>query len=172
MGLFLLSSGLAAGCQESGTRPLDEAAPGIRLTGVTFRVYREGRLAADGRAASVAYRRDSGDVAAEDADVAFPGGEGPAARLLAPRARGNTRTRDLLAEGGLRMERGADWATTEEARYDPEDRLVHGSWPVAVNGPGWTLDGPGFLLDPATGRLQIGPGVQLDLRELPVGAGR
>ena len=172
MGLLLLSSGLAAGCQDSGPGSVEEETPGIRLAGVTFRVYREGRLTAAGQAAAVTYRRDSGDVAAETVDVAFPAGEGPAPRLMAPRVRGNTRTRDLLAQGGLRMERGQDVATTEEARYDPEDRLVHGTRPVAVRGPGWTLDGPGFVLDPATGRLQIGGGVRLDVRELPVEAGR
>lgn len=172
IGLLLLSSGLASGCQDSGPEPSERGTPGIRLTGVTFRVYREGRLAAAGQAASVAYRRDSGDLAAETVDVAFPAGEGTAPRLTAPRVRGNARTRDLLAEGGLRMERGPDVATTEEARYDPDDRLVHGTWPVAVRGPGWTLDGPGFLLDPATGRLHMGGGVRLDVRELPGEGGR
>ena len=172
MGLLLLSSGLAAGCQDSGRWVSDRGAPEIRLGGVTFRVYREGRLTAAGKAAAVTYRRDSGDLAAETVDVSFPAGEGPAPRLTAPRVRGNARTRDLLAEGGLRAERGPDVATTEEARYDPEDRLVHGTWPVAIRGPGWTLDGPGFILDPATSRLQIGGGVRLDVRELPGGAAR
>lgn len=172
MGLLLLSSGLAAGCQGTGQGSPGQASPGIRLTGVTFRVYRDGRLAADGQAAAATYRRDSGDLVAEAVDVAFPGGEGPAPRLAAPRVRGNTRSRDLVAEGGLRMERGPDVATTEEARYDPDDRLVHGAWPVQVRGTGWTLDGPGFLLDPASGRLQIGGGVRLEVRQPPGEAGR
>lgn len=172
MGLLLLSSGLAAGCRDSGAGSADGTVPGIRLTGVHFRVYREGRLTADGEAASVSYRRDSGDVAAETVEVAFPAGEGPAPRLTAPQARGNVRTRDLLAQGGLRLVRGPDVASTEEARYDPDDRLVHGTWPVTVAGPGWTLEGPGFLLDPATSRLQIAGGVRLVARDLPGGTGR
>lgn len=170
MGLLLLSSGLAAGCRDSG-RPPDGTVPGILLAGVHFRVYREARLTADGEAASVSYRRDTGDLAAELVDVSFPAGEGPSPRLTAPRVRGNARTRDLLAEGGLRLTRGPEVATTEEARYDPDDRLVHGTWPVSVRGPGWTLEGPGFLLDPATSRLQIAGGVRLVAQALPGGTG-
>ena len=132
-----------------------------------FRVYREARLATVGDAASVAYRRDSGELAAEAVVTSFPAGEGPGARLTAPRVRGNSRTRDLVAEGGLRLERAPNVATTEEASYDPDDRLVHGTWPVLVQGPGWTLEGPGFLLDPTTGRLQIAGGVRLEARQLP-----
>lgn len=170
MGVLLLSSGLATGCWDSRQAGAAPAAPEIRMAEVTFRVYREGRLAAAGEAASVAYRRDTGDLSAETVAVAFPeAGDGPAARLFAPRARGNVRSRDLLAQGGLRLERGLDLATTEEARYDPDDRLVHGGWPLAVRGPGWVLEGPGFVLDPATGRLQIPGGVRLDLRDLPGG---
>ncbi len=173
MGLLLLSSGATVGCLDSRPAEVERAAPEIRLAEVAFRVYREGRLAAAGEAASVTYRRDTGDLAAETVAISFPeAGDGPAPRLLAPRARGNARTRDLLAEGGLRLERGPDVATTEEARYDPDDRLVHGSWPVAIRGPGWTLEGPGFLLDPATGRLQIPGGVRLEVRDLPGGAVR
>jgi hypothetical protein len=146
----------------------EAAAPEIRLADVRFRVYREGRLAAAGETASIAYRRDTGDVVAETVAVSFPdAGDSPAPRLLAPRARGNARTRDLLAEGGLRLERGPDVATTEQARYDPDDRLVHGGRPVAVHGPGWVLEGPGFVLDPAAGRLQIRGGVLLDVQDLP-----
>lgn len=172
MALLVLSSGLAAACRESGPGASGAGAPEIRLGGVSFRVYREGRLASAGEAERVTYRRDSGDVLAETARVSFPSGEGPAPVLTAPRVRGNARSHDLLAEGGLRMERGPDVATTEEARYDPDDRLVHGTWPVAVRGPDWMLEGPGFLLDPATGRLQIGGGVRLELRELPGGTGK
>ncbi len=173
MGMLLLSSGATVGCLDSMPAEVERAAPEIRLAEVAFRVYREGRLTADGEAASVTYRRDTGDLAAETVAISFPeAGDGPAPRLLAPRARGNARTRDLLAEGGLRLERGPDVATTEEARYDPDDRLVHGSWPVAIRGPGWTLEGPGFLLDPATGRLQILGGVRLEVRDLPGGAVR
>ena len=171
IGLLLLSSGLAAACRDSGNTTADGTAPAIRLSGVHFRVYQDGRLTADGEAASVSYRRDSGDVAAETVEVAFPAGEAPAPLLSAPRARGNVRTRDLLAEGGLRLVRGLEVATTEEARYDPDDRLVHGTWPVSVRGPGWTLEGPGFLLDPATSRLQIAGGVRLVAQALPGGTG-
>ena len=168
IGLLLLSSGMAAGCMEAGPGGLEGAAPEIRLADVRFRVYREGRLAAAGETASIAYRRDTGDVVAETVAVSFPdASDSPAPRLLAPRARGNARTRDLLAEGGLRLERGPDVATTEQARYDPDDRLVHGGRPVAVHGPGWVLEGPGFVLDPAAGRLQIRGGVRLDVQDLP-----
>jgi len=172
IGLILLSSGVGAGCRDTGPAGLERAAPEIRLAEVRFRVYRQGRLAAAGEAASIAYRRDTGDLSAETVAVSFPeAGDGPAPRLLAPRARGNAHTRDLLAEGGLRLERGPEVATTEEARYDPDDRLVHGGWPISIRGPGWTLEGPGFVLDPAAGRLQIPGGVRLEVRDLPGGAG-
>ena len=135
---------------------------------VRFMVYRDARLTAAGEASSITYRRDTGDLAAEAVAVSFPdAGDGEAPRLVASRASGNAHARTFLAEGGLRLEQGPDQATTEEARYDPRDQLVHGDRPTTLKGPGWALTGPGFVLDPATRRLEVGEGVRLDVEGAP-----
>ncbi len=157
-------SSLGLACRASAPGGVHPPPPEMRFTDVHFLVYEEARLTADGRAASVAYQRDTGELAAEAVAVSFPdAGDGETPRLLAPRARGNTRTRSLIAEGGLRLQQGSDEAITEEARYDPSDRLIHGDRPITLRGPGWMLEGPGFVLDPATRRLELGEGVRLDV---------
>ncbi len=136
----------------------------MRFADVHFLVYRESRLTADGEASTITYRRDTGDLAAEGVTVSFPGaGDGETARLVASRARGNSRTKSFLAEGGLRVEQGPNEAITEEARYDHGDRLIRGDRPTTLQGPGWVLRGPGFVLDPARRRLELGEDVRLDV---------
>ncbi len=169
IGLLLVSSSSWAGCGAATPGGAQPAPPEIRFADVAFMVYQEGNLTAAGKAASVTYRRDTGDLAAETVVVTFTGTDaGETPRLFAPRARGNARARSFFAEGGLRLEHGSDVATTEEARYDPGDRMVHGDRPTVLQGPGWTLEGPGFLLDPATRRLDLGEGVRLDVRDAQV----
>lgn len=160
-----MSSVAAAACQPAAPGGVQPPPPEMRFAEVHFLVYREGRLTAAGKASSVTYHRDTGDLAAEAVTASFPGagGAGETPRLSASRARGNSRTRSFLAEGGLRVEQGPDEAVTEEARYDPRDRLVHGDRPTTLRGPGWVLKGPGFVLDPATKRLELGAGVRLDV---------
>lgn len=166
IGLLLVSSWSAVGCGVATPGGAEPAAPEMRFAQVSFMVYQEGRLTAAGKAASVTYRRDTGDLAAETVAVSFTdAGAGEAPRLFAPRAHGNARARSFFAEGGLRLEHGSDVATTEEARYDPGDRMIHGDRPTVLQGPGWTLEGPGFLLDPATKRLDLVDGVRLDVRD-------
>lgn len=161
---LLVSSVAGAACQAAAPGGVQPPTPEMRFVEVHFLVYQEGRLTADGKARSVAYRRDTGDLAAEGVAVSFPGaGDGETPRLVASRARGNSRTRSFLAEGGLRVEQGPDEAITEEARYDPGDRLIHGDRPTTLQGPGWVLKGPGFVLDPARRRLELGEGVRLDV---------
>ncbi len=165
-----MSSGAGAACKAPAPSEAQPPLPEIRFAEVHFRVYREGRLTAAGEAGSVAYRRDSGDLAAEAVAVSFPeAGDGETPRLVAARARGNSRTRAFLAEGGVRVQQGPDEAVTEEARYDPGERLIRGDRPTTLRGPGWALTGPGFLLDPAAKRLELGEGVRLDVADARTG---
>jgi LPS export ABC transporter protein LptC len=162
MGLALLSSAGLTGCRDESPRESDRVVPEIQLEAVQFRAYREAALAASGEAARVTYRRDNGDLAAAEVRITLPGAPGRAAALVsAPRARGNARSRDLLASGGVRLTRGADLAETEEARYEGADGLVHGDRPISIRGPGYALDGPGFVLDPRAERMDILGGARL-----------
>lgn len=168
IGLLLVTIGVAAGCGPRSASEGDRAKPEVRFEEVRFRVLRGDGLLASGEAAWLAYHRDTGDLAAGNVAALFPERGGPEARCTAPRLRGNARTRTLLAEGGVRLERGADVATTETVRYDPDDGLLYGDRSVALRGPGHRLTGPSFVLDLRRGALHVRGGAQLEVaREVP-----
>ncbi len=136
--------------------------PEIRFEELRFRAFRDGRLAASGDAARMGYRRDTGDFSLETMSVAFPPTDGVAeTRLTAPQGSGNARSRDLLVSGGVRLVRGTDVATTEEARYQGSDGLVHGAHPIVVQGAGYVLAGPRFAVDPRSQALHVEGGARL-----------
>jgi LPS export ABC transporter protein LptC len=140
----------------------EKVAPEIRFEELRFRAFRDGRLAASGDAARMGYRRDTGDFTLETMSIAFPAADGPAEmRLTAPRGSGNARSRDLLASGGVRLVRGADVATTDEARYQGSDGLVHGDHPIQVRGARYVLAGPRFVADPRAQALDVEGGARL-----------
>ncbi len=147
---------------------MEPVVPELKLEAVRFHVYRGERLAAHGWAERVRYRRDTGDLAGDDVVALFPAEFGAAeTRLEARRASGNSRARDLLAQGGVRLVQGGEVATTDEARYDPEDGLVHGDRPVVIRGRGYALAGPGFVLDPRASTLTVQGGARLDAGGCP-----
>jgi hypothetical protein len=140
----------------------EKVTPEIRFEELRFRAYRDGRLAATGDAAQGGFRRDTGDFTLETMSVAFPASDGGAeAQLAAPLGRGNARARDLLASGGVKLVRGTDVATTEEARYTGSDGLIHGDRPILVQGTGYVLSGPRFVVDPQAQALRIDGGARL-----------
>jgi len=162
---WLLTVTLSAplvGCGAPGTKEEDRLAPELRLEEVHFRVFRDARLAARGTAARATFRRDSGDYTAQEVE-AFLSGDGQASwsRLTAPRAAGNPGTRDLVASGGVRFERDREVALSDEARYDPGDRLVHGDRPLLLQGRNWALEGPTWLLDPSAGIMRVRGGARV-----------
>jgi hypothetical protein len=72
--------------------------------------------------------------------------------------------RTFDASGGVVAERGGDTARTPSAHYEAtggKDGLVQGSEPVTVEGRAYRLDGHGFTLDPAAGRIAVGGGARL-----------
>ncbi len=155
-GLLVLSStGGLAGCGGSKPQEAERVVPELVLDDVHFRVYREARLTARGTAARATYRRDTADVTAEQIQINFDEARRGPVRLTAPTGHGNARTRDFVAQGGVRMVQGDTVATTEEARYTPADGRVHGERPIAIRGPSYHLDGPAFVLDPDTERLEV-----------------
>lgn len=163
---WLLTVTLSApfvGCEAPGSRKEeDRLAPELKLEGVHFRVFRDARLAARGTAVRATYRRDSGDYAAEQVEAFLSGDGQPSwSRLTAPRAAGNPGTRDLLASGGVRFERDRQVALSDEARYHPGDRLVHGDRPLLLRGRDWALEGPTWLLDPSAGTVRVRGGARL-----------
>ncbi len=129
--------------------------PELALDEVRFRVYRGGRLAALGQAAHATYRRDNSDVSAQEIQVDFEEARRGEVHLTAPAGRGNARSRELTAWGGVRLVQGDTVADTPEARYTSSDGLVHGDKPISIRGPSYRLDGAGFVLDPRTEKLDV-----------------
>ncbi len=162
---YLLTAILAStnvGCGGSGAKEEDRLAPELKLEEVHFRVFRDARLAARGSASRATYRRDTGDYTAEGVEAFLAGAGQPGwSRLTASRAAGNPGTRDLSTSGGVRFERGGEVAVSDEARYDPGDRLVHGDRPLVLRGGEWTLEGPTWLLDPSAGAVLVRGGARV-----------
>jgi len=159
VGVFLAGG---IGCFPGKPVETEKVTPEVRFEELRFRAFRDGRLAASGEAAEAGYRRDTGDFTLETLSVLFPAVDGgPDARLTAPRGGGNARGREFLATGGVRLVRGADVATTEEARYLGSDGLVHGEHPIEVQGRGYVLAGPRFVVDPRVQALRVEGGAGL-----------
>jgi LPS export ABC transporter protein LptC len=129
--------------------------PELVLDDLKFRVYRDARLAARGTADRASYRRDTSDLGAERIQVNLEQSRGDKVRVTAPTGRGNARRREFFAWGGVRLLQKGTTATTEEAHYSPADGLVRGDRPIMVRGPDYTLEGPGFFLDPRTEELHV-----------------
>lgn len=145
------------GCGPARQAGTEEVAPELTFQKLRFRVYRGVVLTAQGTALHASFRRDTADVSTDQVLVGFPGTpDRPEARITATRAIGNLRERRFFAFGGVRAEHGDQVALTSEARYVPEDGLVHGERPVEVQGGGrFTVRGPGFTLDPRQQILRI-----------------
>lgn len=159
MGVFFMGE---AGCFPGRPVETEKVTPEIRLEELRFHAFRGSRLVATGEAALAGYRRDTGDFTLEKMSVVFPESDGGAEALLtAPRGSGNARARDLLASGGVRLVRGTDAATTDEARYQGSDGLVHGDQPITVQGNGYVLAGPRFVIDPGSQALHVEGGARL-----------
>jgi hypothetical protein len=136
--------------------------PELRFEEVHYRVYRGARLEADGHAARAAYRRETAAVEANVIESLFPPTPGrDAVRATAAEGEGSLRTRDFTGWGGLTLDRGGDVAVTEAARYSGSDEMIRGDRPITVKGRAYTLEGPGFGLDPRTGELTIDGGARL-----------
>ncbi len=150
------------GCGARGAQEEDRLAPELRLEDVHFRVFRGAQLAARGTAVRATYRRDSGDYTAEGVETFLAGDGQPGwSRLTAPRAAGNPGTKDLAASGGVRFESGPEVALSDEARYDPRDRWVHGDRPLVLRGRSWALEGPSWLLDASRRTVRVRGGARV-----------
>ena len=160
--LAMTLSSQILGCGAPATGEESRLAPELRLEEVHFRVFRDARLVARGTAAGATYRRDSGDYSAEGVEAFLSGDrQGSWSRLTAPRAAGNPGTKDLMASGGVRFERDGETALSDEARYEPGDRLVHGDRPLLLRGRDWVLEGPTWLLDPSGGAMRVRGGARV-----------
>jgi lipopolysaccharide export system protein LptC len=151
----------APGCRAAKPGEGREVVPELKLDGVRFRVYRGDTLRAFGEAKTTSLRRDSTELSARDLVATLPDAA-TAVRITAPTGQGVASSRVFSASGGITVSRGDDVARTERARFEPSRTggLVVGEAPVAVEGRGYRLTGPGFTLDPATGDITVRGGVR------------
>lgn len=150
------------GCRAAKPGEGQELVPELKLDGVTFRVHRGAALRAFGEARTASLRRDSTELSARDLVATLPGAATPV-RIEAPLGEGVVSSRTFSASGGIAVSRGDDQARTERARFEPSATggLVVGDAAVVVEGPGYRLEGPGFVLDPAKGDVTIRGGVSV-----------
>lgn len=152
----ILCSGAMSGCRPSQTGETEEVLPELKLQEVKFRVWRGTELRVDGEAAEVVLRRDSSELAARELEAVLPRGE--PVRITAPEGEGVLAERVFEAHGGVTVERGEEVARTDRARYSPlpdGGARVTGDRAIEVDGPRFRLEGTGFVLDPATGELDV-----------------
>ncbi len=145
------------------------APPSIELSGAEIFDYQDGELRAHGFADAVLYRRDTGDAKATATRVEISshrqsaGGRGGGATWIeAPTADGNPLAQSVDGSGGvtLRSEAG-DHGRTERASYRGQEGRAYGKSPVALWGPGYQLQAPGFTLDTLHDQLDLGPAILL-----------
>ncbi len=144
--------------------PTTATPPSIELASAEVFDYQGGELHAHGFADKVFYRRDTGDAKATAARVELAsrrqgqGGRAAGATWIeAPTAEGNPIAQSVDGSGGvtLRSESG-DHGTTERASYRGDQGRAFGNSPVALWGPGYQLQAPGFALDTLHDRLDLG----------------
>lgn len=152
------------GCRGSPREEAQEVTPELQLTGVRFRIFGGGSLRASGEAERVTLRRDSTEVSASGLSALLPGEGQDPVRITAVQGQGAIRGRSFSASGGVTVARGDDVVRTDSARYEPFPGrgVVRGETPVAVQGKGYQLSGPGFELDPAARQITIRGGARLE----------
>lgn len=130
--------------------------PQLTFENLDFRVFKGSELTAEGSARRASFRRDTGDLAAEQVKVRFPATSSQAeSRITAAEGSGNVREHRFHAWGGVRADQAGQVATTSEARYAGSDGLVRGDEPVEIRRGRLTVRGPGFTLDPRDQVIQI-----------------
>jgi lipopolysaccharide export system protein LptC len=161
----LAASGVAAGCGPAKPLEAREVVPELKLEGVRFRMYREDSLRLSGEAVALSYRRDTREVSAGGLGALLLGGDGSPVEITAAEGSGRLDDRTFTVQGGVRVVRGRDVARTDGASYAPGGSgagIVSGDQPVAIEGPGYRLEGTGFTLDPAAEELAIHGAARLD----------
>jgi hypothetical protein len=151
-------AGGLAGCRVRPPGEESEVVPQVVLEGVRFAVERGGATRATGSAGRIAYRRDSTGVTATGVEATLSGPGGPI-RLRAATAEGVVSQRQAILTGGVEAAEGRQVARTATARFEPTPDgagRVTGDDPVEVTGPGLTLHGRGFTLDPRRQELTVG----------------
>lgn len=151
-----LGVGVQPGCGPAKPVEAREVVPELKLEQVRFRVWRGTELRVEGEAQRASLRRDSTELRAEDLLAVLPQGGEPV-RIRAPRGQGVLASRVFSAEGGVTVERGTDVARTPSARYQPvgDGSRITGEEALRLEGRGYRLEGTGFVLDPATGELDV-----------------
>jgi hypothetical protein len=149
--------------------------PSIELASAEVFDYQGGELRAHGFADTVFYRRDTGDAKAAAGRVEFAsrrqsrdGRIAGATWIEAPTAEGNPLAQSVDASGGVTLSsESADRGKTDRASYRGQEGRAFGKSPVALWGPGYRLEGPGFTLDTLHDRLDLGPATLVTKGQAP-----
>ncbi len=141
---------------ESGGPSQGEQLPELALDGVGLRYFVGSELRATGRAERAFFRKQSGEVTAQDAQtlllaaVKGRGGVPEDIRVTAPRGKGDIRARTALAEGGVEAKNLTDGTlvVTESFSLDGAARRASGGEPVTMTRTGLVASGErGFIYD-------------------------
>jgi lipopolysaccharide export system protein LptC len=159
--LPLLCCALMAACSLPAPKKGDLPAklpPQVSLEGVTVRSWEQGALVATGVARRLTYDRTTADFEGVDVVVRFPsqGRQGALEdlELRAPVAAGNLTSRQATGSGGVQILSPSGLiGATERARFDGVGLVASGDAPVAISGPGYSVDAEGFNFFLATEEL-------------------
>jgi hypothetical protein len=150
IGSWAVVAACLTGCYARSSADLEESPPEIQLEGVGLRFFRGNELRAVGRAQRATFLRNTADGTAQAVKVHFLASQDrPEIDLVAREVRGNTRTQDAIASGGVRLSR-ADGAvgTTERAHLAGAQKRADGELPVDVVGEGYRVHAvSGFTMD-------------------------
>jgi len=152
--IFLVVIPLLSACEprrEDGEE--GEARPQVLLTGVRMRAFDEGAMVGRGRAARLAYHRDTGEASADEAWFEVVPVEGVSHGLVHQHGPLELRTAEisgrledtLHARGGVRLQsRSGIDAQTPSATYAPDRRVVSGNRGVVAHKDDTHLTADGF----------------------------
>lgn len=157
---------LLAGCESE--QAAGGPAPAIVLSSVTLRHYGKDGVERVGRAREVIFRRDSGQLEANDLSADIPPTEDVGrggAHLEAGRGEADIKGQTARVEGGVTVITGeGDEGRTEAFTWEQANDVIVGDSPVVVFGPDYDMKADSFRFRVHDQKLELGGGVEFHSR--------